>query len=151
VLNLRACEQCLSTQTQIIRRYRIASLGQSTLTNANLSGTNLAVADFCLSTLTNANLSFADSRGASGLNAAMDNAVFELIPNLGWATGDINFDGAINFDDYSKVDQAFFFQSAPLNHADVAAVPEPVTWLLVAASSLILLAYAARRRKTIQN
>ena len=42
----------------------------------------------------------------------MDNAFFGLIPNLGWATGDINFDGVINFDDYSKVDQAFFFQGA---------------------------------------
>ena len=44
----------------------------------------------------------------------MDNAFFDLIPNLGWATGDVTFDNAINFDDYSKVDQAFFFQGAPL-------------------------------------
>ncbi len=38
-------------------------------------------------------------------------AFFELIPNLGWATGDINFDGEINFDDYAVVDQAFFNQT----------------------------------------
>ena len=44
----------------------------------------------------------------------MDNAFFGLIPNLGWATGDVTFYNAINFDDYSKVDQAFFFQGAPL-------------------------------------
>ncbi len=44
----------------------------------------------------------------------MDNAFFELIPNLGWATGDINSDGVINFDDYSKVDQGQFFQRDPL-------------------------------------
>ncbi len=44
----------------------------------------------------------------------MDNAFFELIPNLGWATGDINYDGTITFDDYTVVDQAFFFQLAPL-------------------------------------
>jgi PEP-CTERM motif-containing protein len=67
-----------------------------------------------------------------------------LIPNLGWATGDINFDGVINFDDYSKVDQAFFFQGAPLTHVDVAAVPEPGTWLLGVISILGLT--LARRR-----
>ena len=59
----------------------------------------------------------------------MDNAFFGLIPNLGWATGDINFDGLINFDDYTVVDQAFFFQGAPLG-GEVAAVPEPNSWLL---------------------
>jgi hypothetical protein len=37
-----------------------------------------------------------------------------LIPNLGWASGDINYDAAVNFDDYAVVDQAFFFQGAPL-------------------------------------
>ncbi len=44
----------------------------------------------------------------------MDNAFFQLIQNLGWAAGDINSDGVINFDDYSKVDQAFFFQHGQL-------------------------------------
>ena len=47
----------------------------------------------------------------------MDNAFFNLIPNLGWATGDVNFNSLINFDDYSRVDQAFFFQGAPLSQA----------------------------------
>ncbi len=37
----------------------------------------------------------------------------------------------INFDDYTVVDQAFFFQGAPLAHADVSSVPEPSTWLLL--------------------
>jgi hypothetical protein len=69
----------------------------------------------------------------------MDNAFFGLIPNLGWATGDINFDGVINFDDYSKVDQAFFFQGAPLSGegGGVTAVPEPGTWILLAAAGLL--------------
>ncbi len=44
----------------------------------------------------------------------MDNAFFSLIPNLDWATGDINYNDVINFDDYSAVDEAFFFQGAPL-------------------------------------
>jgi hypothetical protein len=62
----------------------------------------------------------------------MDNAFFGLIPNLGWATGDINFDGVINFDDYSKVDQAFFFQGASLTSAanGPAAVAESTSLLL---------------------
>ncbi len=45
---------------------------------------------------------------------AMDNAFFNLIQNLGWATGDVNNDGEITFDDYTIVDQSFFFQLAPL-------------------------------------
>jgi hypothetical protein len=68
-----------------------------------------------------------------------------LIPNLGWATGDINFDGIINFDDYSKVDQAFFFQGAPLaGESLLAAVPEPEAWPL-AAIILAVMATVARR------
>ncbi len=44
----------------------------------------------------------------------MDNVFFELAQNLGWATGDVNNDGVINFDDYTIVDQAFFFQNEVL-------------------------------------
>ena len=44
----------------------------------------------------------------------MDNVFFQHIQNLGWATGDVNNDGVINFDDYSKVDQAFAFQNEQL-------------------------------------
>src|SRR5262245_12687763 len=69
----------------------------------------------------------------------MDNAFFGLIPNLGWATGDINFDGVINFDDYSKVDQAFFFQAIPLSREGASVVPEPAAWLTAV---LVLLALA---------
>ena len=56
----------------------------------------------------------------------MDNAFFDLIPNLGWATGDVTFDNAINFDDYSKVDQAFFFQGAPLASGAASMSPVPL-------------------------
>jgi len=65
------------------------------------------------------------------------------IPNLRWATGDTNFDGVINFDDYAVVDQAFFSQGAPLSgqESEVAAVPEPGTWILAAMAfvSLVLI------------
>ena len=81
----------------------------------------------------------------------MDNAFFGLIPNLGWATGDINFDGLINFDDYSKVDQAFFFQGTPLGGGDaVAAVPEPGTVLLgLSALALFALLGVAKKRRRV--
>jgi MYXO-CTERM domain-containing protein len=68
-----------------------------------------------------------------------------LIENLGWATGDINFDGDITFDDYSVVDQAFFFQGARLAHADLTAVPEPRTCFM-GALGLAGVVWLARRR-----
>jgi hypothetical protein len=71
----------------------------------------------------------------------VDAAFLGLIPNLGWATGDINFDGVINFDDYCAVDQAFFFQGAPLTSDGngAATVPESASVLisLVALGSFI--------------
>jgi hypothetical protein len=72
--------------------------------------------------------------------AGMDTAFFSLIPNLGWATGDINFD------DYSKVDQAFFFQAAPLagDGSEVAALPEPGTWLMAVMALLSLVRIGTR-------
>jgi hypothetical protein len=38
----------------------------------------------------------------------------------------VTFDNAINFDDYSKVDQAFFFQAAPLAASVSPVSPVPV-------------------------
>jgi uncharacterized protein YjbI with pentapeptide repeats len=80
----------------------------------------------------------------------MDNAFFQLIPNLGWATGDINFDNVINFDDYCAVDQAFFFQDAPLTSAanGPSAVPEPASLAILAAATLLTLSSLSRRAGT---
>jgi hypothetical protein len=37
-----------------------------------------------------------------------------LIDNMGWITGDVDYDGDIDNDDYALIDSAFFFQGDPL-------------------------------------
>ncbi len=76
----------------------------------------------------------------------MDNAFFNLIPNLGWATGDINFDNLINFDDYTVVDQAFFFQGAPLASAGEpeALAPPVAVWSEVGEADALAVSPASR-------
>jgi hypothetical protein len=58
----------------------------------------------------------------------------------GWIHGDFDSNGVINFDDYALIDQAFNTQNTPLI---TRAVPEPATVILIVAPLVL----AARRRR----
>jgi len=95
-------------------------------------------------------------------------------PNLGWISGDFNYDGSVDFDDYGLIDFAFGMQNAILLEESVGAVslsapatthqaatlasflnsdatlvvPEPETWLLLGIGCVTIgIAALARRRR----
>jgi hypothetical protein len=64
-----------------------------------------------------------------------------LIANSTWASGDWNFDGEFSTDDLIVAVQGGGYEQGP--RANVAAVPEPSTWLL----GLLTLPAILRRRR----